>query len=67
MIAVGLVLLVGGVGALVVNAAAWMDASRSERRSRARSSQRRALVLAGTTAVVVGAALTWTALLTGTS
>lgn len=63
MITIGFLLLVAGAGALVVNGAAWLDASRNGARSWHRSPVRRTLVFTGTAAVAVGNVLVWTALL----
>lgn len=63
MTTIGLLLLIAGAGALVINGAAWLDASRNGPRSWHRNPVRRTLVLTGTAAVVVGTVLVWTALL----
>lgn len=63
MIMLGLLLLVGGAGALIINTAGWLDARGGSWRTRHRSPARRALVLTGTAAVVTGTALVWATML----
>lgn len=64
MIALGVLLLVGGAGGLIINVAAWVDAHRADRRADRLHGNRRALVYGSTAAVAAGTALVWTALLT---
>lgn len=52
-------LLTAGVGGLIINAAAWLDAHRADRRTERLHERLRALVYGSAALVAVGAALVW--------